>query len=253
MSYILDALRKSEQQRQREAAPSLHAPQMAIYYQKPKSLLFYGVLVVGLVLLGLLLSYFHPWQHEKETTVVANAANSLNELKPTTIVTPQVAPTQKYEQQLPVKKPVIKELEKPAPLKQKPVEARKKPVEASQSQLPPQESEAPRSVEKSTQALPQPVNKPVADVPIETAQPAENPQPHKIMDVSELPPSIAQEMPKMAIAGIAYSTTAKESSVGINDRLLQEGDYLAPGLKLERINANSLVFSYKGYLIRQGL
>jgi general secretion pathway protein B len=33
----------------------------------------------------------------------------------------------------------------------------------------------------------------------------------------------------------------------VNDKLLHEGDELLPGLKLEKILQDSLVFNYKGY------
>jgi general secretion pathway protein B len=64
---------------------------------------------------------------------------------------------------------------------------------------------------------------------------------------------IQQEIPVMSIPVHTYSTTPKERVVGINDRLLQEGDYLAPGLKLEQIAPDGVIFSYKNYLFRHGL
>ena len=41
--------------------------------------------------------------------------------------------------------------------------------------------------------------------------------------------------------------------VGINDRLVQEGQYLADGLKLEQITPDGLIFSYKSYRFRKSL
>ena len=78
-------------------------------------------------------------------------------------------------------------------------------------------------------------------------------QEQKIIAMTELPLAIQQEIPKMTISGHAYSTVPKERIVGINDRLLQEGEYLSPGLRLEQITADGLVFSYKKYLFRHSL
>ncbi len=69
----------------------------------------------------------------------------------------------------------------------------------------------------------------------------------------ELPPDILQEIPKMAISGYSYSMMSKERVVAINDRLIQEGQYLGDGLRLEQINQDSLIFSYKNYRFRKGL
>jgi hypothetical protein len=90
---------------------------------------------------------------------------------------------------------------------------------------------------------------------VEAAENSENDpsQESKIFALAELPTAIQQEIPKMSISGYAYSSTPRERSVGINDRLLQEGDYLTQGLRLEKISPDGLVFSYKKYLFRHDL
>jgi hypothetical protein len=75
----------------------------------------------------------------------------------------------------------------------------------------------------------------------------------KVIPMAELPPAIQQEIPAMSIPVHTYSSTSKERIVGINGRLLQEGEYLAPGLKLEQIAPDGVVFSYKKYLFLHGL
>jgi hypothetical protein len=34
----------------------------------------------------------------------------------------------------------------------------------------------------------------------------------------------------------------------INDRLMKEGDEVSPGLRVEKIKDDSVIFSYKGYV-----
>ncbi len=79
------------------------------------------------------------------------------------------------------------------------------------------------------------------------------PQEQKIVALEDLPPDIRQEIPTMSISGFSYSEEPHERIVGINDRLLQEGQYLAQGLRLEQIGRDGLVFSYKSYRFRKSL
>ena len=57
----------------------------------------------------------------------------------------------------------------------------------------------------------------------------------------------------MTISAHAYSTKPKASFVFVNDRMLREEEALAPGLKLERITPDGMIFSYKGYRFRRGV
>ncbi len=264
MSYILDALRKSEQQRQRGKAPSLDAQLIVPYAEKSSSLLLYVLLIAALIAIGLIV-FFKPWQQDKTHEVVAANVDAPVQSQSQTKITylPPVshdkAPTNKLEQST-VRKPVATAENKPKE-KIKPQENIKPQVEPA-----PAKTEAPALIAAHTDKdLPQEpvVNKPVSQVaereapPVavapEVIQPNENTHAHKIFELSDLPANIQQEIPKMAIAGYAYSNISKESSVGINDHLLQEGDYLMPGLRLEHINPDGLVFAYKSYHFRQGL
>ena len=64
MSYILDALRKSDQQRRRGAVPTLTAaPAVAAARERP-AFLFYGLLGVVLIALGMTIGWMRPWRSE---------------------------------------------------------------------------------------------------------------------------------------------------------------------------------------------
>src|ERR1035437_10685413 len=64
MSYILDALRKSDQQRQRGAAPTLLLGQAAAVAPKQPALLSYGLLALVLLGAGIAIGWLRPWQPE---------------------------------------------------------------------------------------------------------------------------------------------------------------------------------------------
>ncbi len=73
------------------------------------------------------------------------------------------------------------------------------------------------------------------------------------MTLAELPVAIQQDLPPMSVSVHAYSARAGERLVGINSRLLHEGDEVAPGLKLEQITPDGMILSYKGYTFRRGV
>jgi general secretion pathway protein B len=75
----------------------------------------------------------------------------------------------------------------------------------------------------------------------------------KLTSMAELPLAIQQELPPMSISVHAYSGKAAERLVGINDRLLHEGDDVAPGFKLEQITPTGMILSYKGYRFLRGV
>jgi general secretion pathway protein B len=71
--------------------------------------------------------------------------------------------------------------------------------------------------------------------------------------ITELPLSIQQEIPVMTVQIHAYSNIPMNRSVCINFRTLHEGEYMAPGLRLEQITPDGMIFSYKGYRFQHGI
>jgi general secretion pathway protein B len=78
-------------------------------------------------------------------------------------------------------------------------------------------------------------------------------QDEKLLVMADLPPAIRQELPTMSIAVHAYSSNPKDRLVSINNRMLREGDILQPGLGLEQITPDGMIFSYKGYRFIRGV
>lgn len=78
-------------------------------------------------------------------------------------------------------------------------------------------------------------------------------QEQRVMALSELPPAVQQELPKMAISMHMYSGKPANRMASINDKTLHEGDELSPGLKLMEITADGMIFSYKGYRFKRGI
>lgn len=65
MSYILDALKKSDQQRQRGATPTLPEALPTLVAPRRTVLGLYGVFAVVLLGAGVAIGWLHPWQAEQ--------------------------------------------------------------------------------------------------------------------------------------------------------------------------------------------
>ena len=65
-----------------------------------------------------------------------------------------------------------------------------------------------------------------------------------------MPPEHQRELPALSVAGFIRDE-GSSSMVIVNDRLVREGDEVAPGVKLEKILYDSLVFNYKGYRFKR--
>lgn len=68
--------------------------------------------------------------------------------------------------------------------------------------------------------------------------------------LKDLPEHIRREIPSISVGGYIYSANKADRSVLVNKRLLREGDEIAPGLVLERMQPNGMILNYKGYRYR---
>ena len=71
--------------------------------------------------------------------------------------------------------------------------------------------------------------------------------------LGELPAAIQQEIPSLSISLLGYASQPADRITMINDKLLRQGDLLAPGLRLEQITADGVILDYKGYRFRRGV
>lgn len=118
-------------------------------------------------------------------------------------------------------------------------------------------SEPPRPLAPINTARPDvPVMVPVAVVADErgkgTVKSVENEIPRgKSLTEPSKPESMRKALPAMSVAVHAYSSKPEERLVSINGQLLKEGDTLAPGLTLEQITPEGMIFDYRGKRIQR--
>ena len=78
-------------------------------------------------------------------------------------------------------------------------------------------------------------------------------QEQKAIPFGELPAQIQREIPAMTVQLHSYSSNPSERLVYINSTRLREGDSLMPGLSLEQVTPDGMIFSYKGYRFQRGI
>jgi general secretion pathway protein B len=90
-------------------------------------------------------------------------------------------------------------------------------------------------------------SEPVAKVP--NRQPAASPVvPAPVATAPSKPDSDPLKgLPPLEVTGLMHNDQGDNMAI-INDRLMKEGDEVAPGLRVERIKDDAVIFSYKGYV-----
>lgn len=226
MSYILEALKKSQAERQLGELPSIHAPQVQLHdgaasasaRRTPVWLALGGVAVA--VAAALLL--WQPWQADAAAPAAAAVVPA---------VLAQAVPA-------------------PLPVAAPPAAVAPAPVAAF---VPPATTAAPvhhaRPVAEPKQETPgQAVSPPVA-----APAPAVPPTPaaeESVPGMRDLPEPIQRQIPAIAIGGYIYSKNPADRLLLIDKVLRHEGEELAPGLVLEKLQPKAAIFSFKGYRYR---
>jgi len=268
MSYILEALADSEQARRQLAAVPQYSLLPAVGEDMPQQRVWpyvvAGALLVNVVGLQL---WMRPALPEGAATLkVTTATPSAANLPPAAAGAHPAPAAQSDKPVADATDPVSSEadlpLTSPDRAKERGVFSWRVPVEsiprtaslnaagdsAAMPQMPkltPQ-AKAKQSVEATVATAVTPIAAaakatPTAVVPVAITAPAGG---------TELPPALQQELPVLIVAGFIRD----EGSGGlviVNDRLAREGDEVAPGVKLEKIAGDSLVFNYKGYRFKR--
>jgi general secretion pathway protein B len=268
MSYILDALRKSDQQRQRGAAPTLQMVPPAAVEPKRPAYLSYGVLAAVLLGAGVAIGWLRPWQAEPSppaanvvaarpsAAVQSQPVPARTEIAPPVTPQPQTAAPAAQIASAPAPLPAQAAAPAPAPVRAPVPAAVTAPVQAPAPAA--RKSQQAASVRPGTHATPQET---AARAPQKAARPESPPAPasadsapaQNIILLADLPLALQQELPPMTVSVHAYSARPADRMVGINNRMLREGDEVVPGLKLEQITPEGMVFGYKGYSFRRGV
>ena len=247
MSYILDALRKSDQQRQRGAAPTLLAVQESAVGRKQPAFLAYGLLAAVLISAGMVIGWLRPWQPEHAAPGRPESVAA----KPLESTPRQPAPAPSEMAPQPKPEPKLQNATRPAqaaPAHSEMAPQRKpQPNPELPARAKPQTDGPPRNADA---AAPGRTTAPAPERPVDAADAAGE---QTVISMAELPLSVRQGLPPMTVSVHAYSANPAARMVGIDNRILREGETVVPGLKLEQITPDGMIFSYKEYRFRRGV
>jgi general secretion pathway protein B len=218
MSYILDALKRADAERERGQVPGLHAQPMTLAdgdasaaRGQPRWGLIAGAVVVAAIAVAI------AWRMgaDAHAPMPAPLAAATPEPAAPPPAAPSLAPTA-----VPVAPaPVVA----PAPM---PVNAAPGPPPRAVRAPPP----APRASAPSPEAAAAPIVAPILA---------------PIVALAELPADLRRRIPPLVVGGSIYSDDARSRFLILNGDVVHEGGQAAPGLVLERIGPKSAVLRFE--------
>lgn len=267
MSYILEALKKSEQERARGREQDLL--QFPAAPPAPPSLRPGMVLGLSALLLagGIAIGWWQPWRGPAAQPRPA-ASQPVPEQPVASVparepdVPPPAAPTR--AEALRELRPLLPEggsAAAPGPAPAKPSPGASAPAVAL-----PEPAPAPPAPQAATEAAPVAARAPAAarseSRPAAAAAPKPEerkpaakppppkelpPPPNRVLAMSELPAALREALPPLTIRGFVHSDDPASRLVVVNERMLREGDEIAAELTLERIDPDGMVLNFRGY------
>jgi general secretion pathway protein B len=244
MSYILEALKKAQAERQLGNAPTIHAPQAEAVQpgvaasRKP---LFIGLGAGALVVaLGALL----VWQRAPAPASVATAPAASAPLAAAGPAAPSLA-AGSASNTLDVSAPPAPP-PRPAHVAEAP--AHLAPAAAGRAGQEALASAAPARAPAAAPATP-PV--PAVPAPRAAAVPAPAPSPEDSLPyLHQLPDMIQRDVPRVSFGGYMYSANPADRLLLVDKALRHEGEEVAPGLVLEKLLPKAAVMNFRGVRYR---
>jgi len=240
MSYILEALKKAQAERQLGNSPTLHAPTLQSVdrssaggrLKKPLLLL---IVAMGVAIAALLVMVLKPAAAPADAQAAQEVVRAPAPAAPPALAAPVVAVN------APAPAPAQVAADSAAPLPA-PVAALPPPV-ATLAPAPRKHADP-----QTAQAAPAPAANPIAaaTTPAKAAAAFEEP----VQNLRDLPEPIQRSIPQVAVGGYIYSKNPSDRLLLIDKVLRREGEEVAPGLKLEKLNPKEAVFNFKGYRYR---
>jgi general secretion pathway protein B len=270
MSYILDALRRADSERDRGAIPGVHAQPVPMHWRIPRGKrpmrAWLGALIgLSVVVLGAFA--WHLVGRETPPNVAPTAA--LPALPPSPSAAPTAAPAAAPAAPPatpPGPAPTATATANPAPSPATPgptpppaVTATPSPAAAPRAAKAPERprvAATPGAEPVPRKAAPAPAAEPptVAEGPSlraasksePAAAPAATPE-SRVYAQHELPQDVRRQLPQLSFGGSMYSENPASRMLIVNGQLVHEGATIAPGLSLEQIKLRSAILRFKGY------
>ncbi len=222
MSYILDALKKSEQERGQGNIPNVQTVHSSsLNYDNEKNTYWPYILIAAVLLNLLAISYFIFDKEKKLHTddslvTIEKAPEETNTPLPTET---KIKTTKKESQE----KSIITTAEN------------KKTQTINTKKLSTTPTSKPTKTETTWEK--------------ETKKPAPQTNKKFITDYYDLSDSIKNQLPTITVSAHVFSTNPLQRSIVINNNFMEEGEYISNRLILHEITKDGAIFDYQGDLI----
>ncbi len=264
MSFILDALKKLEQKRQRGSVPDLmtvHIP----FPQKPKKRLIWPYFVLGALILNavILTAWLHPWKSIKQNVAAKSVSeqqqksisaepsrqsinNNLPASAPSTASKRNAGPeyTGAAKKSLPRTEKPAKEVQQALQLPGKTLHQNSAP----DSKVPPE-----INIQEASSGKTPGQQQSKDNYAPSTLQPPDTGRTiagKAVTELGDLPSSIQSEITPLSLYGHIYSDSPSARMVNINGQILREGQTVRKDLKIEEITETGVTLSYQGTRFR---
>ncbi len=228
MSYILDALRRAEAERERGGVPGVHSEQFPTMPDDDDTPRRSSWLVVAIVVLSLALTAALAWNLFAGRGATASSA--------TTVASGAVTPAP------PASMPLAASSTTAAALAGATSAASTSVAPASAAATPATPSSATASAVRAPRerrrAAPEPKSRGGDAEPARAGE--------RVYAEAELPAEARRALPKLSFGGSSYSSAASSRMVIWNGRVFHEGDTIAPDVVLRRIDRKSAQLAVKG-------
>ena len=228
MSYILDALKKSEQERGRGDIPgvqTVHSSSLNYHGQKKTYWPYFLIMAVLLNLAAII--YFIVDKEQAAPAQVATQPVTTSEVA--SEATHQPMDSLPAQNEKVVNENMINEISS---------------HQQAGTQSPSEQAIAPMMTG------PEPVTKP-ATRPAAKAAPliAEK----QVIEFYELPAAIKQQLPAIVISAHVYSSNPLQRSIVINNNFMEEGEYVIDELRLHEITPDGAIFDFRETRFHHGV
>ena len=233
MSYILDALKKADAEREQGQVPGLHTPTGHTDLSDGPQLRTPPLWVMGLGALLVLIALGAVWLWPRPVAVIATAPTQPQSLPAGPVAEPEPTPA-------PALTPAPESRPEASATANRAGNETSRPAPEATPTPPP--SRPPRA----EPAITRPVAPAAPRAPIHV-DPAPAPTPSsKLPTLAELPDDVRRSLPSLSVSGAMYSDSPANRMLLINNRVFHEGDQPVAGLVLEEIRLKSAVFRYRG-------
>lgn len=233
MSYILDALKKADAEREQGQVPGLHTPTGHTDLSDGPQLRTPPLWVMGLGALLVLIALGAVWLWPRPVAVIATAPTQPQSLPAGPVAEPEPTPA-------PALTPAPESRPEASATANRAGNETSRPAPEATPTPPP--SRPPRA----EPAITRPVAPAAPRAPIHV-DPARAPTPSsKVPTLAELPDEVRRSLPSLSVSGAMYSDSPANRMLLINNRVFHEGDQPVAGLVLEEIRLKSAVFRYRG-------